>query len=578
MAAPVALSSGAVFAQDYRIERPLAEGGMGSVYVVEQLSTGKRRALKVMHPTLVPDDKSRARFVDEARVSARIDSDHVVEVLAAGVDGASGIPWLVMELLEGGDLDAYVRARGRLSPAETLELLEQAGHALGRAHALGIIHRDLKPENLFVSQSKRRRGGALLKILDFGIARMVEGNRTAATATSAIGSPLWMAPEQAQPGAKLRASTDVWALGLIAYFMLTGKPYWDAANHPEFNLSALLVEVMTHPIVPPSQRTGEALPPGFDAWFLRCVDRDPLARFGDASQAVSALAAALGAPGDPATAATQGLPFASGSTAPMHTAPLAQAVTPPPRSEPAQSGGRAIGLVAIVALLGFGLLTLAGLVAGAWFVLTPAREPEPTLASEPAELPRRVAEEEARIAELEAEATAAETAAEEAERRAEEAEAIAERAAAEELNPQDDPLRERMRREVAQPATAPSPAPRAERTAADIQRVVSAQRGSTQHCYERAVRQNPQLEGRVNLNLTIAPTGTVRRAECSDQSLGSRDVCECVERQARRWRFPEANDETRVSLPIIFRAHGSSNRGRSGSRPREEPAPPSNPF
>ena len=185
MAAPVALSSGAVFAQDYRIERPLAEGGMGSVYVVEQLSTGKRRALKVMHPTLVPDAKSRARFVDEARVSGRIDSDHVVEVLAAGVDDASGIPWLVMELLEGGDLDAYVRARGRLAPDEALELLEQAGHALARAHALGIIHRDLKPENLFVSQSKRRRGGALVKILDFGIARMVEGNRTAATATSA---------------------------------------------------------------------------------------------------------------------------------------------------------------------------------------------------------------------------------------------------------------------------------------------------------------------------------------------------------------------------------------------------------
>ncbi|MFK7988837.1 MAG: serine/threonine-protein kinase [Sandaracinaceae bacterium] len=254
------LTPGTVFAGDYRVERHLAAGGMGAVYVVQQASTGKRRAMKVMHPTLAPDEKSRARFVEEARVGARIPSDHVVEVLAAGVE-PNGVPWLVMELLDGTDLEGVVKERGALPPGEVLELMQQAAHALGAAHELGIIHRDLKPENLFLARSQRRNESSILKVLDFGIARMVEANQTAAAATSAIGSPLWMAPEQAEAGAKLRPATDVWALGLIAFYLLTGKSYWRAANHPQFNLSAILVEVMTHPIEPPSARA---------SWVSRC--------------------------------------------------------------------------------------------------------------------------------------------------------------------------------------------------------------------------------------------------------------------------------------------------------------------
>src|SRR6188768_1119814 len=99
MAHPMILTAGAVFAGDFRIETPLAEGGMGSVYVAEQISTGQRRALKVMQPQLVPDERSRQRFLEEARIGSRIQSEHVVQVVAAGVDTASGVPWLAMELL-----------------------------------------------------------------------------------------------------------------------------------------------------------------------------------------------------------------------------------------------------------------------------------------------------------------------------------------------------------------------------------------------------------------------------------------------------------------------------------------------
>src|SRR5580704_9061611 len=112
----VSVSVGNVFARDYRVERPLSEGGMGALYVVEQLSTGSRRALKLMHPQLVQDARLRQRFEQEARVGARIESDHVVQVLGAGVDEPSGLPFLVMELLNGQDLERAIAERGALPP------------------------------------------------------------------------------------------------------------------------------------------------------------------------------------------------------------------------------------------------------------------------------------------------------------------------------------------------------------------------------------------------------------------------------------------------------------------------------
>src|SRR3990167_512915 len=164
------LEPGQLFARDFRIERRLSQGGMGAVYVARQLSTDRLRALKLMHPQLVPDEKSRARFVAEARVGSRIESEHVVEVLAAGVDEASCSPWLAMELLEGEDLGALGRRRGALPVGEVRDAFLQLGHALTAAHAQGIVHRDLKPENLFYARSRRQGQDSVLKVLDFGIA------------------------------------------------------------------------------------------------------------------------------------------------------------------------------------------------------------------------------------------------------------------------------------------------------------------------------------------------------------------------------------------------------------------------
>ena len=149
------LVPGTTFANDYRVVQPLSRGGMGAVFVVEQQSTGARRALKLMLPHLAGDDEARARFEREAQVGSRIASDHVVQVLAAGVDEATGTPWLVMELLEGESLDARVRRSGPVSHGDARTLFAQLGHALRAAHAVDVVHRDLKPENLHIGEGRR---------------------------------------------------------------------------------------------------------------------------------------------------------------------------------------------------------------------------------------------------------------------------------------------------------------------------------------------------------------------------------------------------------------------------------------
>ncbi len=293
------LTPGMVFARDFRVVRHLSAGGMGAVYVVEQVSTQRPRALKIMLPDLVREPKARERFMQEATVSARIRSDHIVEVVGAGVDDETGTPWMAMELLEGEELADTMRRRGSLPPVEVMEVFRQLCHALAAAHRAGLVHRDLKPENIFMAAARREGVSFTVKILDFGIAKVVGESRTSAASTSAIGSPLWMAPEQAEQG-MIRPATDVWALGLIAYHLLTGVYYWRIANTENFVFPALLKEVYMDALEPASQRAAaygraQLLPPGFDAWFARCVVRDPTQRFHDAHEALAGLLPILGA-------------------------------------------------------------------------------------------------------------------------------------------------------------------------------------------------------------------------------------------------------------------------------------------
>ncbi|MBK8251752.1 MAG: SUMF1/EgtB/PvdO family nonheme iron enzyme [Polyangiaceae bacterium] len=151
------LAPGAVFAADYRIEKPLKEGGMGAVYIAEQISTSRRCALKVMQPELVKDAEARKRFTREAKIGGQLQSDFIVQVLQAGVDETTGMPWLAMELLEGEDLEEYADKKGRLAPEELLKVFDPLCEALGEAHGKNIVHRDLKPENIFLAKPRRKR-------------------------------------------------------------------------------------------------------------------------------------------------------------------------------------------------------------------------------------------------------------------------------------------------------------------------------------------------------------------------------------------------------------------------------------
>lgn len=332
------LPEGIVFAGKYRVDRLIKSGGMGAVYSGVHTSTLRKVAIKIMRPEIVADGTARERFTREAQVSARIESQHCVDVLDAGIDPQTGIPFLVMELLVGKELGELLVERGRFSPQEVVTWLGQAARALDRAHASGIVHRDLKPENLFLVM--RQGEQPTIKVLDFGIARILEGatNR----ATMAAGTPLYMAPEQTSRSAAVGPHTDVWALGLTAYTFLVGRPYWLGAD-----LASLYPEILAAPMEPPTQRAarfGVHLPPAFDQWFLRCVDRDPNRRASRPGEAIAALGEALGVganlamtppQGPPAAATVMAPPTPLGFSAPQYGAsPNAGTMQPHRREQP----------------------------------------------------------------------------------------------------------------------------------------------------------------------------------------------------------------------------------------------------
>jgi serine/threonine-protein kinase len=349
-----ALQEGAIFAERYRVVRCIASGGMGAVYEVIHLETERRRALKVMLPHVLQSEDMRERFKREAKVAAHVESEHIVDVFDAGIDDATQMPFLVMELLRGEELAKRIKRMGRLGADETLAYLHQVASALDETHRASIVHRDLKPENVFLVE--RRDGPPRVKVLDFGVAKLVAEGATAAGATQVVGTPTYMAPEQFRNDVRLTPAADIYALGMMAYTMLVGKPYW-AAEARGGNVFALAAAAMLGPKEPASARAGLLgvhLPPGFDAWFAVATAADPLRRFPSASALVRALSevltvsapapAAIGMPipmaAPPVPMAAQAAPVAaiapSMAAAATHmAAPTAIATTPMAAQPPA---------------------------------------------------------------------------------------------------------------------------------------------------------------------------------------------------------------------------------------------------
>jgi serine/threonine protein kinase len=210
------------------VRAPIASGGFGAVYAVEHETSGAIGALKVLHAHLATSPEIAARMVREAEIIAQLHHPGVVRLLEAGLTDL-GAPYLVMELLDGVDLDTVIRDRGRFAPRDALPLFEALCAGLAAAHARAVIHRDLKAANVLLCRDGVDRPERVV-LVDFGIAKLLDGASAELTASrQALGTPASMAPEQIR-GGTVDARTDVYALGALAYHVLTGRMAFEEAS------------------------------------------------------------------------------------------------------------------------------------------------------------------------------------------------------------------------------------------------------------------------------------------------------------------------------------------------------------
>jgi serine/threonine-protein kinase len=264
----------------YRIERVLGEGAMGKLYEASHLRLDRRFAIKVLHLPLAQRDDMRARFDREARVMSRVRSDHVVDVVdvAALPDGRACI---VTELLEGCDLEKHLEnAGGKLQTGEAVHWVRQCLRGLASAHALGVVHRDMKPSNLFLARDAS--GRVTLKVLDFGVAKN-GGDAELTAAGTIMGTPAYMAPEQARGARFADVRSDLYAVGAVLYRLITGHPPYEEAD-----VNGTLIRLLSESPRRPTA-LDRSIPAGLEAMIERAMARDPAARFQDADEFAAAL-------------------------------------------------------------------------------------------------------------------------------------------------------------------------------------------------------------------------------------------------------------------------------------------------
>ncbi len=217
-----AISAGDVIAGTYRIEARIGEGAMGSVFSAVHCDSAQRFAIKVLHPRHLREPQHMNRFLREARVAARLVSDHAVRVFDVGMTEAE-VPFFVMELLQGEDLMRHVKSVGPLPVERAIDFMCQACDAVAEAHAQGVVHRDLKPSNLFLSRTTD--GAECIKVIDFGVSKLlrpIEGDGDVTATTVVVGTPAFMAPEQMR-SSKVDGRADIWGLGVTLYWLVTGE-------------------------------------------------------------------------------------------------------------------------------------------------------------------------------------------------------------------------------------------------------------------------------------------------------------------------------------------------------------------
>jgi serine/threonine-protein kinase len=277
---------GDTLAGKYVVEGLCGRGGLAVVLSAMHAGLAQRVAIKMLLPEWAGDGEVVQRFVREGRAATRIKSEHVVRVF--DVDTLdNGAPYLVLEYLEGHNLDDVVAMWGPLPVDTAIDWILQAVEAIAEAHSYGIIHRDLKPANLFLTQ--RADTSACIKVIDFGLSKLTDPRMSGDSAkltrpTDVMGSPHYMAPEQLRSACDADARADLWALGAVLHELLTGQPPFRGATMPE-----LCATVLTAP-PPRVSAVREDVPPEIEEAVMRCLEKDPCARFSSAAEMARALA------------------------------------------------------------------------------------------------------------------------------------------------------------------------------------------------------------------------------------------------------------------------------------------------
>jgi eukaryotic-like serine/threonine-protein kinase len=275
---PRRIEIGDVLAGKYRIEDVLGEGGMGAVFRAVHVGLDQKVAVKSLLPQMARSEEHVARFTQEAKTLAKLQSEHVARVFDVGTH-ENGLPYMVLEYLEGCDLGALVDKRGPLPLDEAADLAIQVCAGLADVHAAGIIHRDLKPSNVYVVP--KGDGQSVVKLLDFGISKFQGAAMTRTTAI--MGSPGYMSPEQMRSTKDVDERADIWALGAILYELLTKRPAFVAENAP-----MLCLKIASDEPDPPSSARKD-LPPGMEEIVLTCLHKDPERRYANVAEVAHAL-------------------------------------------------------------------------------------------------------------------------------------------------------------------------------------------------------------------------------------------------------------------------------------------------
>jgi serine/threonine-protein kinase len=284
---------GDVLEGKYLIEHTLGEGGMCVVYAAKHLQLEERVAVKLLRPEMLEQPDIVERFLREGRAAIRIHSEHVVRIFDVGMLPSKN-PYLVMECLQGSDLDALLLANGPLPIQAAVDYVLQAGEAIAEAHTLGIIHRDLKPANLFLT--RRADGSPWVKVLDFGISKVSARKSRApdlglTAAAAVMGSPRYMSPEQMRSTKNVDGRTDIWSLGAILHELIAGEPPFKGTTMPE-----ICANILQDPPTPLGAVRSD-VPAALEAAIMRCLEKDMEARFphmGDVAVALAEFASPSG--------------------------------------------------------------------------------------------------------------------------------------------------------------------------------------------------------------------------------------------------------------------------------------------